>query len=98
MIDGLTIRGEQPSDYDGIAAVVSSAFGREDEARLIAKIRKLPGFDPALRWWCPTEFWSVTSCLLTSSFSSRRATGCRPWHTHRWLSVRNGNDQGSVSK
>jgi putative acetyltransferase len=48
VIDGVQIRGEQPADYDEIAAVVSSAFGRDDEARLVAELRKLPSFDPAL--------------------------------------------------
>jgi putative acetyltransferase len=48
VIDGLTIRDELPADYAEIAAIVSAAFGREDEARLIAELRQWPGFDPAL--------------------------------------------------
>ncbi|HVU90116.1 MAG TPA: N-acetyltransferase [Pirellulales bacterium] len=48
MSGDLKIRAEQPTDHEAISTVVSLAFQREDEARLIAELRKLPSFDPAL--------------------------------------------------
>jgi putative acetyltransferase len=35
----LTIRPEEPADYDAIARVVEAAFGRPDEARLVERLR-----------------------------------------------------------
>ena len=44
----VTIRSEQAGDVAGIAAVNSRAFGRDDEARLVAALRASSEFIPAL--------------------------------------------------
>ena len=44
----ITIRSEQPPDYDAIDEVNRLAFGQEDEVRLVRGIRRLNDFDPRL--------------------------------------------------
>ncbi|HNQ24495.1 MAG TPA: N-acetyltransferase [Phycisphaerae bacterium] len=44
----LTIRGEQPADYDAIDHVNRTAFGQEIEPRLVRDLRAQPEFDPEL--------------------------------------------------
>lgn len=36
----LKIRAEKPSDYGAIAQVISLAFGKQDEAQLVERIRR----------------------------------------------------------
>ena len=45
---GLIIRPEQPRDHDSIGEVNRLAFGGEQEARLVERIRDASGFEPAL--------------------------------------------------
>ena len=42
------IRPEHPDDHASIEEVNRLAFGQDDEARLVAKLRLADGFDPAL--------------------------------------------------
>lgn len=42
------IRPEQPEDRDDIAEVNREAFGGDEEAQLIERIRRAPGFEAAL--------------------------------------------------
>jgi putative acetyltransferase len=44
----MTVRPEQPADYAAIADVSRAAFRQDNEARLIAALRKSAGFDPEL--------------------------------------------------
>ena len=43
-----TVRPECPQDYDAIAEVNRVAFGQDNEARLVARLRGIAGFDPGL--------------------------------------------------
>ncbi len=45
---GIVLRPEQPDDHAAIAEVHRSAFGQENEARLVAALRDAEGFDPQL--------------------------------------------------
>ena len=45
---GMTIRAERSADYAAIEHVNRLAFGQDDEARLVSKLRAIDGFDPAL--------------------------------------------------
>jgi putative acetyltransferase len=44
----LTIRAEQPEEYDAIGEVVAAAFGSPAEARLVEAIRASPNYVPEL--------------------------------------------------
>jgi len=44
----MTIRTENGADRDGIREVISAAFGRETEARLVAALRASPEYVPEL--------------------------------------------------
>ncbi len=44
----MTVRPEQPEDYDAISRVVAAAFGRENEARLVERLRETPNYVPDL--------------------------------------------------
>jgi len=44
----LSIRPEEPEDYEAISRVNRSAFGQENEARLVEELRKSKEFLPAL--------------------------------------------------
>jgi putative acetyltransferase len=44
----LTIRAETTEDYAGVRAVVSAAFGRPNEARLVDRLRETDAFIAAL--------------------------------------------------
>lgn len=44
----MSIRPEQPSDSSAIREVIERSFGRPAEANLVAALRGIPGFDPAL--------------------------------------------------
>lgn len=44
----LSIRPEKPEDYEVISRVQRSAFGQENEARLVEELRKSKEFVPAL--------------------------------------------------
>ncbi|AFY67602.1 GNAT family N-acetyltransferase [Geitlerinema sp. PCC 7407] len=48
MTSSCQIRPETPEDYAAIAAVVTAAFGRADEARLIDRIRESDRYRPEL--------------------------------------------------
>jgi putative acetyltransferase len=48
MKNSMQIRGEAPTDADGITRVNYLAFGRPNEGELILKLRKLSGFEPRL--------------------------------------------------
>lgn len=74
MINGLTIRAELPADYAEIAAIVSAAFGRDDEARLIAELRQWPGFDPALSLVAIADDQTVGHVLFTD-ITVRQSSG-----------------------
>ena len=43
-----TVRPERPRDYAAIAKISRAAFGQDNEARLVARLRELAGFDPGL--------------------------------------------------
>ncbi len=43
-----TVRRECPRDYGAIEEVNRAAFGQDNEARLVARLRQLAGFDPGL--------------------------------------------------
>lgn len=43
-----TIRSERPNDHGGINEVNRLSFERDNESRLIAKLRQADGFDRAL--------------------------------------------------
>ncbi|MDE4908610.1 N-acetyltransferase [Methanogenium marinum] len=47
-----TIRSEEPDDAAGIAAVLTDAFSREDEAELVSLIRNSDTYDPELSLVC----------------------------------------------
>lgn len=47
-----TIRSEAPEDAAGIAAVLTDAFSRKDEAELVSAIRNSGPFDPELSLVC----------------------------------------------
>jgi len=42
------IRNEQPADYAAIGEVITQAFARDSEARLVSALRELPSFEPQL--------------------------------------------------
>ena len=44
----MIIRTEQPADYAAISRVVAAAFGRENEARLVERLRETPNYVPEL--------------------------------------------------
>jgi putative acetyltransferase len=44
----IDIRPETRADYAPVRAVYAAAFGREDEARLVERLRRRPGFVPEL--------------------------------------------------
>ena len=44
----IEIRAETPSDHDAVFTLLCSAFGRENEAILVQKLRAAPDFDPDL--------------------------------------------------
>lgn len=43
-----SIRPERADDYTAIGSVLTQAFGCDNEARLVARLRGEPGFDPEL--------------------------------------------------
>ncbi len=47
-----TIRSEEPNDAAGIAAVLTDAFSRKDEAELVSMIRNSDAYDPELSLVC----------------------------------------------
>ncbi len=44
----MVVRPERPEDYPNIAAVIRDAFGQEDEARLVERLRNDADYDPDL--------------------------------------------------
>lgn len=60
-----TIRSEEPDDAAGIAAVLTDAFSRKDEAELVAAIRNSDAYDPALSLVC-VEDGSIVGYVLFS--------------------------------
>ncbi len=46
-----TIRPEHPDDHAGIEEVNRIAFGQDNAARLVAKLRQADGFDPDCLSW-----------------------------------------------
>lgn len=44
----ISIHRERPEDYEKITSVNNSAFGRPNEGRLVAALRKTDDFDPSL--------------------------------------------------
>jgi len=45
---GVLVRAEEPRQFAAIARVVEAAFGKPDEARLVAELRETGGYIPAL--------------------------------------------------
>lgn len=60
-----TIRTEEPGDASGIAAVLTDAFSRKDEAELVAAIRSSDAYDPDLSLVC-VENGSIIGYILFS--------------------------------
>lgn len=42
------IRPEVPADYEAVSRVVAAAFGRQNEARLVERLRETPNYVPDL--------------------------------------------------
>jgi putative acetyltransferase len=59
------IRPEQPTDQARVAEIVRLAFGQENEARLVAALRELPGFDPLLSLVAVQDLELVGHILFT---------------------------------
>jgi putative acetyltransferase len=47
-VTDVRIRFETPADYEAVHRVVADAFGRENEARLVDRLRETPGYVPEL--------------------------------------------------
>jgi putative acetyltransferase len=61
----LDIRPERPADRPAIDQVNVSAFGRPDEARIVAALREAAGFDPELSLVAIIDGRPVGHLLLT---------------------------------
>ena len=61
----LEIRTERPADLPAIDQVNVAAFGRPDEARIVAALRDAAGFDPALSLVATVDGRPVGHLLLT---------------------------------
>ncbi len=48
MPDAIEIRSERPADYAAVEEIHRQAFDRDAEAQLVAALRDLPDFDPAV--------------------------------------------------
>ena len=75
----LTIRAEQPDDYDAIAEVVAAAFGSEAEAHLVEAIRASSNYVPELSLVAELDGRVVGHVMI--SF-----TALRDGETERWIS------------
>jgi putative acetyltransferase len=60
------IRQERPADFGPVAEVNRSAFGRNDEARLVDILRQRPGFVPELSLVAEIEGRVVGHILFTT--------------------------------
>ncbi|WP_460007953.1 GNAT family N-acetyltransferase [Methanogenium cariaci] len=69
-----TIRSEEPDDAAGIAAVLTDAFSRKDEAELVSMIRNSGAYDPELSLVC-VEDGTIVGYVLFSPVVIRAADG-----------------------
>lgn len=67
-----TIRSEEPDDAAGIAAVLTDAFSRKDEAELVSLIRDSDAYDPDLSLVC-VEDGTIVGYVLFSPVVIRAA-------------------------
>ncbi|WP_165077225.1 GNAT family N-acetyltransferase [Methanogenium sp. MK-MG] len=67
-----TIRSEEPDDAAGIAAVLTDAFSRKDEAELVSLIRNSGAYDPELSLVC-VEDGTIVGYVLFSPVVIRAA-------------------------
>jgi predicted N-acetyltransferase YhbS len=51
----MTVRPECTGDYAAIGDVNGAAFGQDNEARLVGRLRQLAGFDPGLGHYSGAE-------------------------------------------
>lgn len=75
----LTIRAEQPHDYEAIGSVVAAAFGSPAEARLVESIRASPHYVPELSLVAALDGRIVGHVMI--SF-----TALEDGTTERWIS------------
>lgn len=62
----MIIRRETAADYEAIEAIVTAAFGRQDESRLIEALRLAPEYDPELSLVAIEDEQVVGHVLLTA--------------------------------
>lgn len=91
----LTIRAETPDDMAGIHAVVALAFGRDNEARLIAALRASPDFVPTLSL-VAVEEGAIVGHILFSPIAIRTPQRAVPALALAPLAVRPDRQNGGV--
>lgn len=77
----IQIRRESPADYLLVEAVHRQAFGRDDEAQLVAQLRREDGFLPDLSLVAEVEGQLVGHILFTP------IKVCGVQHTHQSLAL-----------